>query len=251
MPHWTVPPHSISAALVSQSIERRDTILPAKVEVFQKHSLGRAIACHHHHLITYPLPADGTLDCVNTALELVISNQHCVTGSRKGAFLLKAVHHPGYCKDFELDKDYPALQHVFVAQLAMLPHLNNLSTLGLIVAVSDRAHRIAIASWRTLKVWSLDPQAFLDPEYSLGGAEGVPDDYCFIKGCGWSYYSSEPIDRGCIMLYPVELPSSAVVFGLEFRGEDELWGWTESGLCRWNLGPAAKGRREECLLEGV
>lgn len=201
--------------------------------------------------MTFPFPIDGALDCVNTVLELVISNEDCITGSRKGAFLLKAVHDPGYCNPFELERDYPALQHVFVAELAGLPQLDNLSTLGLIVAVSHRAHRIAIASWRTLKVWSLDPQAFLDPEYSLGGAEGVPDDYCFIKDCGRSYYSSEPVDRGCIMLYPVELPSSAVVFGLEFRGEDELWGWTESGLCRWNFGVAAKGRREEGLLEGA
>jgi hypothetical protein len=172
-------------------------------------------------------------------------------GSRKGAFLLKALEFPEHCKGFELRTDYDSLQHVFVAQLAGLPQLDNLSTLGLIVAVSPHAYRIAIASWRTLKVWSLDPQAFLEPGYSLGGGEGVPDDYAFIEGCGWQFYSSEPIYRDCIMLSPVELPNSAVIFALEFRAENELWGWTERGLCRWEFGPSAQGRKEEDFLNDV
>jgi hypothetical protein len=251
MPHWSASLFSISNPPEPHGIERRDTTLPDTTEVFQKHSLGRAISWNHHHVPTHPIMDDGEPTCVNTALELVISNDDCITGSRKGAFLLKAIHCPGACVGFELGSDYSLLQHLYVAELAGLPQLDNLSTLGLIVAVSFSAHRIAIASWRTLKVWSLEPRAFLDPEHSLAGAAGVPDDDCFIKNCGWSYYSSEPIDRNCVMLSPVELPSSAVIFGLEFRGEDELWGWTEAGLCRWNFGPEAKGRREVVLLEGA
>lgn len=258
MPYWIVPrlPNSMVEG-ASYEINRIDTILPDITGSFQKRSLGRAIACHHHHHHYHYHPT--TLDysgkdfliCLNTALELVISNEDCITSSRKGAFLLKALEYPNHCTDFDLHKDYALLAHMYVAQLAGLPQLDNLSTLGLIVAVSPWAHRIAIASWRTLKVWSLDPQAFLDPEYSLGGAERASDDSAFFKDCGWQYYSSEPIDRNCVMLYPVQLPNSAVIYTLEFRSEDELWGWTENGLCRWNFGPGANGKREISGLEDM
>jgi hypothetical protein len=178
------------------------------------------------------------------ALELMISRENSDTlRSREGAYILKAIEYPPQCLDFDLDADYQSLHHVYVAQLSQLPDLTNLSSIGLILAISHTAHRIAIASWKTVKIWSLDPRAFLDPGYSLSGAEGVPGDYSFIEGCGWQYYGCAKTERECVVLEPVELPSCGVVFGLEFRGEDELWGWGDEGLVRWSFGVHGQGKR--------
>ncbi|KAF2790655.1 hypothetical protein K505DRAFT_364546 [Melanomma pulvis-pyrius CBS 109.77] len=251
MPHWILSPLSIVSDDISEAIERRDTLLPDVVDVFPKHSLGRAIAHHHHHLVTDPDLNEGAATCVNTALEFMISREESLTGSRTGAFLLKALHYPTSCKHFDLSKDYRRLHHVFVAQLAGLPDLHNLSTLGLRIAISPRSHRIAIASWKTVNVWSLDPEAFLNPDYSLGGAPGVPGDYAFTEGCGWQFYSSGKFHRECVVLEPVELPGSGVVFDLEFRNEDELWGWTSTGMCRWDFSVDACAKFDILYMEGV
>ncbi|KAF2745509.1 hypothetical protein M011DRAFT_469565 [Sporormia fimetaria CBS 119925] len=146
--------------------------------------------------------------------------------------------------------DYLNLEHVFVAQLADLPPLDNLSSLGFKVAVSKRAHRIAIASWKTVRVWSLDPMAFLDPEHGLRDpkTDAVPGDYAYTEGCGWQYYDCGSFERDCVVLEPVELPSQGVVLSLEFRGEDELWGVCDSGLVRWYFGANAQGRRDVKML---
>lgn len=162
---------------------------------------------------------------------------------REGAYILKAIQYPPQCAVFDLDVDYHSLHHVYIAQLSQLPDLTNLSSIGLIIAISHHAQRIAIASWKTVKIWSLEPKAFLDPDYSLSGAEGVPGDYAFTEGCGWQYYGSAKTERECVLLEPVELPSCGVVFGLEFRGEDELWGWSDEGLVRWRFGVHCQGRR--------
>ena len=121
--------------------------------------------------------------------------------------------------------------------------MTNLSTLGLKLAVSPKSTRIAIASWKTVRVWALDADAFLDPHYSLGWGEGVPGDYAFLDGPGWQYYSCERTERECVVLEPIELPSAGVVYELEFQGENELWGWCEQGLVRWNFGPTATRKR--------
>ncbi|KAF2473034.1 uncharacterized protein BDR25DRAFT_392369 [Lindgomyces ingoldianus] len=222
IPQWTIP----RLQNLGERIERRDTYLPDVVEVFPKQSLGKVIAHHHHHRIKEKDLNDGEPTCVNTALELMISRDESFgLASRTGAFLLKAIHYPSTCKHFNPERDYHTLHHVFVACLAGLPDLHNLSTLGLRLAVSPRAHRIAIASWKTVKIWSMDPQAFLDPEYSLAGQEGVPGDYAFIEGCGWQFYRNMRFEKECVVLEPVELPSLGVVYGLEWRCEDELWGF--------------------------
>jgi hypothetical protein len=143
------------------------------------------------------------------------------------------------------------LEHVFVAELDGMPDLSNLSSLGLKIAVSPRSERIAIASWKTVKVWALDPLAFLDPVYSLAGDEGVPGDYAFLEGTGWRYYACGNTRRECVLLEPVELPSAGVVYDLRFSGEDELWGWCERGLVRWDFGPTARQKRVKAHLDGV
>jgi hypothetical protein len=175
----------------------------------------------------------------------MIAREDSYQPSRSGAYLLKAIQYPDECKKFDLNLDYRMLEHIYVAQLAGLPSLDNLSTLGLIVAVSEAAHRIAIASWKTVKVWSLDPKAFLDPEYDVRDVHNdlIPGDHAYTEGCGWQFYASGRFERECVLLEPVELPSCGVVFGLEFRSEDELWGWCERGLVKWSFGAHATGKR--------
>jgi hypothetical protein len=164
--------------------------------------------------------------------------------TRKGAYLLKALDYPNSCVHFDLERDYDNLDHYYVAELVGLPDLQNLSTLGLKLAVSPKAYRIAIASWKSVKVWSLDPKAFLDPDYGLRGGRSdlVPSDYAYTEGCGWQFYDCEYPDQLCVALEPVELPSSRVVYGLEFRDEDELWGWCEDGIVKWSFGARATAK---------
>jgi hypothetical protein len=252
VPWWTLKtpptPHSPGS---KASFERRVNHLPHTVEAFPRPSLGHVLATHHHHHIQDQTLNDGVPTCVNTALELMISREEPDAhfgATRQGIFLLKALHYPDACEPFEKDKDYPNLQHVFVAELAGLG-LDNLSSIGVKLAISPRSTRIVIAHWRTLRIYALDPAAFLDPEYAVPNGDGVPGDYAYIEGCGWQCYSSNRFDKECVVLEPVELESKGVIFGLEWRNEDELWGWTDGGVVRWRMGVGAKGRRGEGNLD--
>lgn len=250
LPHWVMrSPHTSY-----QLLQRHDTTLPDVLDPFRKHPMGRVLAHHHMHNVVDPELNDGDPTCFNTALELVISRDRPSPYglvNRTGAFLLKAVQYPDACELWDWRADYRDLSHVFVAQLAGLPDIHNLPSVGLKLAVSPRSCRIAIASWRTVLVYAVEPKAFLDPVYSRSGMEGVPGDYAFIEGCGWQYYQNGDFQRECVVLEPVELPKKGVVFGLEWRDEDELWGWSDEGLVRWRIGAKAKGERGAVALDGA
>ncbi|KAF2115834.1 hypothetical protein BDV96DRAFT_646014 [Lophiotrema nucula] len=258
VPQWTLP--SISRA--SDQVERRDTHLPYGVEDFIRPLIGIPIAHHHHHMVEELPNRDGTPSCVNTALELVVSrhfsNANTTTNwslpPRSGAYIMKAVHYPSHCKPFSMTKDHHHLRHTYAARLVGVPDLFSLSTLGLLLAVSPKAYRIAIVSWKTVRVWAIDSRALLDREYSLGCDDHVPGDYAFTEGCGWQFYKKDDLLAGSefdtVDLYPVDLPSAGVLHSIEFRGEDELWGWGERGLVRWNFDTYANGTREVSSLEG-
>jgi hypothetical protein len=252
VPWWTLTNLPTANPLgIKPSYERRINHLPHTVEAFSRPSLGHVLATHHHHRIEDPSLNDGAPTCVNTALELMISRQEPDAhfgATRQGIFLLKALHYPDSCEPFDKDKDYASLQHVFVAELAGLD-LNNLSSIGIKLAISPNSTRIAIAHWRSLRIYALDPVAFLDPEYAIPNGDGVPGDYAYIEGCGWQYYSSNRFEKECVVLEPVKLESKGVVFGLEWRNEDELWGWTDGGVVRWRMGVGAKGRKGEGMLD--
>lgn len=167
--------------------------------------------------------------------------------NRTGAFLLKAIEFPSQCNTFRPDHDYRDLHHIFVAKLSGLPDLHNLSSLGLRLAVSRRSRRIAMASWKTVIIWSLDPAAFLDPSYDL--QMRVLGDYAFFELCGWGFYHCYKIEGDYVVLEGIELANpGGVVYHLAFRGENELWGWTEKGLVKWNFGSQACGRRNTSVL---
>lgn len=256
MPHWTMrsnnnPPNVAFGNIIT----RRDMYLPDDDDgVFRTSAMGQYLATHHHHRIKAKDLNNGEPTCVNTALELIITRDESTYGapSRKGAFLLKAFHYPDTCDHFDVNTEYHHLLHTIVAQLGGLPSLYELSTLGLKLAVSPRSHRIAIASWRTLLVYALDPQAFLDPEYSLHWDMKEARNPAYLDGSGWMYYRNEKLKNRAVVLEPVRVPNKGVLHMLEWRTEDELWGWGDEGLVRWRIGCLARGERgveelKECV----
>ena len=74
------------------------------------------------------------------------------------------------------------------------------------------------------------------------------DDPGYRQECGWQFYGNEIKWGECIVLEPVELPNSGVIFGLEFRTEDELWGWSDKGIIRWKFDSHSRGLREKSEL---
>jgi hypothetical protein len=143
--------------------------------------------------------------------------------------------------------------HIYVAELVGVPDLTNISTIGLKVAISPSAHHIAIASWKTVKVWALEPGAFLNPDVGLRGGKFdlPPDDPVYTRCCGWQYYRNQWSVQdgvGVLLLEPVELPCSSVVYGLEFVDEFELWAWCDDGVVKWSFGAGATGKRSVSML---
>lgn len=249
-PPWLpIPQWTISNLFSHLEISRRNNHLPDDIEAFASHSLGKAFASHHHHLITDPSLNHGMTTCINTALEVMISREEFRYGvpGRVGAFILKAVHYPDKCEMLDLNSDYRNLYHVFVARLAGLGSLFNLSTLGIRMAVSPCGQRIAMASWKRVLVWALDPKAFLDPATLADGS--VPGDHAYLEGCGYQYYQCNKFYKEMVELQPAQLPEVGVVFDLAFREEDELWAWTEKGLVRWRFGVWSNRRRDITILE--
>lgn len=69
MPVWSTLVNGVNGLSNSTGgnpILRHDTHLPDIIEVFSKQSIGKAIASHHHHLITEDDLNDGEPSCINT-----------------------------------------------------------------------------------------------------------------------------------------------------------------------------------------
>lgn len=103
-----------------------------------------------------------------------------------------------------------------------------------IVAASPRATRLAIANWKTITVWPLEPHAIIE------------------RNAG-DVYPENMIDAGVtgtVLLEPMVLESEAVCFMLRFaEGEDEIVSLTDRGVMRWEIGAGAVGRKEGVVLE--
>jgi hypothetical protein len=246
IPLWTVT----NLNRHDQTAIRRNVDLPDTPVSFNQASLGKVLGQYHHCNIEHENVNGGNPTCVNTALQLMIARDDynpSLHARRTGIFLIKAIQFPSECEQFDRSLYYWDLNHTYVGYLAGFGDLNNLSTLGIQMAVSAGGHRIAMANWRRVLVWAIDPDAFLRPRGSE--YDGFEDDYAYIEQCGWEHYDCNQILDGMVVLQPVQLPEAGVVFGLEFRGENELWGWTEKGLVRWNFGAWADGKRDVSLLQ--
>ncbi|PGG96689.1 hypothetical protein GX51_07688 [Blastomyces parvus] len=119
-----------------------------------------------------------------------------------------------------------------VARLA--GYSTSMNSLPGIVATSPRATRLAIANWKTITVWPLDPRAIIERN-----ADGVYPECMIDVGV-----------TGAVLLEPVVLESEAVCFKLRFgESEDEIVSLTDRGVMRWEIGAGAVGRKEGAVLK--
>ncbi|GAD94877.1 predicted protein [Paecilomyces variotii No. 5] len=104
----------------------------------------------------------------------------------------------------------------------------SMNSVGCIIAASPDGQRIAVANWKTVSVWSLQPEVLVE-ENSTGF---YPDS--------WKLRD----DLKIIDLDPIVLKLDAVCFKLSFTGrEDELLAVTDRGLMYWDIGPTGTGAR--------
>jgi len=95
------------------------------------------------------------------------------------------------------------------------------------VAASRYGRRIAVANWKTLYVWALEPYEVLNAESEF-------------------YPSSWESPSGTLVLRPVILQLGAVCSQLGFtENEDELIAITDRGVMYVNLNSKGSGKREE------
>ncbi|KAL4902873.1 hypothetical protein BDW74DRAFT_58902 [Aspergillus multicolor] len=112
---------------------------------------------------------------------------------------------------------------------------NATSSLGCRVAASPKGTRIAIANWKILYIWALEPDALIrmDPENH--------------------YHSSwRSSSTGQIELHPIVLRLDAVCFRLRFtNNEDELMAMTDRGIMIWDLTSPSGNRTRQNLQSTV
>lgn len=235
---------------------RENTNLPELHALWSSDATCIPITHYHHHRIEQRDLHNGAPTCVNTALKLIINREvnrrPNVIPSRRGVFVLKSVHFPHGCKRFNPYARNGILEHLPVAYLADPPNLESLPSIGMKIAISPRKLRIALAAWRTVRIYSIDPLAFLSPKYSYGSAETHSrynaHDFAFVERCGWSYYSNAVRENGCVVLEPVDLPSTGVIYAMDWTDENELWALTNEGICKWDIGVHAKGQKSNSEL---
>ena len=117
-----------------------------------------------------------------------------------------------------------------VARLWGFPSSN--TSLGCIFSASRLGTRIAVANWKIVYVWALEPNALIEQ-----------------NATGFYPPSSWPTSSGVIELRPVILSLDAVCFQLYFgRDEDELIAITDRGLVYYHLSPSGEGHRMTYLL---
>ncbi|PSN67521.1 hypothetical protein BS50DRAFT_677047 [Corynespora cassiicola Philippines] len=268
-PKWTA---SITSEPQRDFVYREfpDMNLPADFGTgCERRFIGRPIAQFHEHRHpdlrrNYNPRRNNRRACTNIILTLVITTPYThprynpsPVACRSGAFLLKASYSafrsPTTC--------YPTDPYIMseawhmytpVARLDGIPDLDNLCTEGLKIAVSPLCTRIAIAHWRSVLIYAINPEAFLRPEVGTAGKgrHDTDEDKCYRRRCGWEYHGNLPVwENECVVLPPIQLPEvKGVVFDLEFRTEDEVWAWGEAGLSRWEFAGDIWTEREEKVL---
>lgn len=160
------------------------------------------------------------------------------------------------------------MEHVFVAKLIGLDSPST-SPLKRIVALSRCKRRIAIADWDVVKLYAVEPDAFLHKAIgslqpgtrstgvsnsykAFKAEEPADDDEAYTVRTAHGYYHSylriQGHEKRLVVLEPTQLPSRGVVYSLEFRGDSELWALTDMGLVKWFWGEGRTGNRESRCL---
>ncbi|KAF2444803.1 hypothetical protein P171DRAFT_443775 [Karstenula rhodostoma CBS 690.94] len=244
MPFWVGRMH-LDPMWDRMIFSRQEISMPAGVAGVTTSRQGIYLTQRHLHKL---LDADMNQHelCVNAVLKLFISRDeyHMTTGglALQGAYIVKTIcASDSSCKGFDpLAATNGRLYYVYVARLADTPSLENLPTIGLKVAVSPRSYRIALAAWRTLKIYSINPKVFLSSDRSSYGSDyGNASTYCDAYPTNaWrsGYYNNYTREEEHVVLEPVALLSTGVIHAMRWINEDELWALTDEGVCQWNVG---------------
>ncbi|KAH7045909.1 hypothetical protein B0J12DRAFT_669118 [Macrophomina phaseolina] len=131
---------------------------------FTAASFGIPLAIHHKHHLVDPF---GDEYCLNSVLQLHVHNEgHCPS-----AYIIKGVHFPNGCQNFNIAQRYQSVEHYIIAELGGLDlESGSRSSLGLIMAISPRKRRIAIATWKRIQVWVVHPNAFFERQTHTDGS---------------------------------------------------------------------------------
>ncbi|RAL13622.1 F-box domain protein [Aspergillus homomorphus CBS 101889] len=117
-----------------------------------------------------------------------------------------------------------------VARLWGFQHSTN--SLGCIVAASSQGTRLAVANWKKLYVWALEPGVLIEE-----------------NGTGFYPLVSQSANSRMIELRPIVLSLEAVCFQLRFAEEENgLIAITDRGVMHWDLSPRGRGQR---LVESI
>ncbi|KAL9094679.1 MAG: hypothetical protein Q9165_002949 [Trypethelium subeluteriae] len=126
------------------------------------------------------------------------------------------------------------------------------TSIGPILAISAKGTRIAIAHWKRILVWAIDPGAFLnafeDPTVDVEELDAIGDSE-YMSYCGHSFYEAYERVGTMIVIPPVELPNDSVVRKLGFTEEDTLHGLTARGLVSWDMRAGCAGRQTKRSLD--
>ena len=164
---------------------------------------------------------------------------------QKGAYIVKGVHYPGGCTSLKVGTFAEDTVNAAVAKLEGYDSLTQTS-IGPILAISRGGTRIAIAVWKRLLIWAVNPQAFLrpdeDPTVDVEAMDAAGDPG-YTEACGHSFYRAYDRVGNVTILPPVELKNDAVVHKLAFVDEDILYGLTDQGLVSWDMRAGCAGRQ--------
>lgn len=150
---------------------------------------------------------------------------HRLQGWRVACLLMGEKHCPtagcGYV--FDADEWVRLYNWRAVARLWGFPRAD--STLRCVIAASRGGTRLAVADWKMLYVWTIEPEAFTG---------GIADK---VYPKSWWSRKLEMVE-----LRPVVLQLRAVCFKLQFmEGENDLLAITDRGVMYWDLSPGTMG----------
>ncbi|EGE05165.1 F-box domain-containing protein [Trichophyton equinum CBS 127.97] len=178
---------------------------------------------------------------------------------RVGAYILRST---AQCRSdrcthiLNLDRGRRIERWVTVAKLwGFIPNESNLTGL---IASSPGGTRLAIANWKTLYVWPLEPyhvlmrnrEGYYPPSMYYPGDPGACARASTIPLSSGEedYEKTEDGWKDIVELKPIILNLDAVCFGLKFtNGENELTLLTDKGLMVWQLG----SNRSALRVKGV
>lgn len=239
------------------TFSREETSLPADSQTVITSRQGIYLGQRHLHKVRGPDLIDGEPTCVNAVLKLFISrDKHhtTLTAARQGVYVVRMYEDSDSCKFFDPYASNGSSQYLFVARLTDTPSLDNLPTIGLKTAVSPRGYRVALAAWRTLKIYAINPEAFLIPKYAPRHSTKVHGFMVSnynrrMKRLGLEFFSNRPREANYVLLEPVDIQNTGVIHALHWISEDELWALTDEGICQWNFGVLANGQRTKSPVE--